>query len=165
MDLKTWEKIRDECKKAHPLARIRKLHPIIQNPKILKKIRDEARELAKKARLELDSEHFWKWGGVSLLPSRRAPQLEEQIREERPKKSLEQTVEAAAPTKPKEEQKMDMKYGASEGGYVAQDYSTETYRREHGEQEEHKKPSEATKTASERLTETKYHRKAKKASY
>ena len=100
MDIKTWEKIKKECKNAHPLSRIRKLHPIIQNPRILKKIRNEARELAKKARLELDQEHFWKWGGVSLLPTRRAPQLEEQVKEERPKRTLEQTVESAAPTKP-----------------------------------------------------------------
>lgn len=164
MDLRTWEKIKSELKNAHPLARIRKLHTIIQNPRIPKKIRDEAKELAAKARVELDSEHFWKWGGVSLLPSRR-PQLEEQVKEERPKKNLEQTVDTAAPApKPKEEEMAKGKYTSKLGEeYLSQGYFRDTaYEKETKPvEEERASREEVTATTSEKLTETKYHRKAK----
>ncbi len=116
MNSKTWDKIKSGVTKAHPLARIRKLHPIIQNRRISKKIRDEAKELANKARQELDEQHWWK-SGITILPTRSSPQPElEELAVERPQRSLEDTVEAAAPTITKSgEDGLKIMYGAQSG--------------------------------------------------
>ncbi len=161
MDSKTWERIKSELRNAHPLARIRKLHLIIRNPKIPKKIRDEAKELAKKARLELDQEHFWRWGGVSLPLSQR-PQLEEEVREERPIKTLEQTVETAAPTPKKEEEEIaKSKYISASGEEYTRSYMGKTpYDRETKPAETPRTPrEELMATPSEKFTEPEYQRR------
>lgn len=164
MDSKTWEKIKEDAKKAHPLARIRKLHSIINDRRIPLKIREEAKELAKKARIELDSEQFWKWGGGSVIPtSRQTPQLEESVREEpRARKSLEETVEGAAPNINKENNNISAgKYSSGSGDkYLSQGYFSKTAYEKESKPEENRESSreDMLATASEKLTKSKYHR-------